>query len=55
MWVPGFRLGTHGPLGQSVEYCYKSIRRCTKVVFFLKSSHKGHSEKKIKWVKIKYP
>jgi hypothetical protein len=44
----GVRMGTHDPLGQSGEYWYKSVRCCTKVIYFLKSSYKGYSEKKNK-------
>ena len=43
-------MGTHDPLGQSVNYWYKSMRCCAKVINFLKSSYMGLSEKKIKWV-----
>ena len=45
--LQGARMGTHDPLGQSVNYWYKSMRCCAKVINFLKSSY---IEKKIKWV-----
>ena len=48
--LQGARMGTHDPLGQSVNYWYKSMRCCAKVIYFLKSSYMGLSEKKIKWV-----
>ncbi len=44
------RMGTHDPLDQSVEYCYICMRCSTKVIYFLKRSYMGLSEKKIKWV-----
>ncbi len=44
------RMGTHDPSDQSVNYRYKSMRCCTKVIYFLKRSYNGLSEKKIKWV-----
>jgi hypothetical protein len=36
------------PLDQSVNYWYKNMRFCTKVIYFLKSSNMALSEKKIK-------
>ena len=48
--LQGARMGTHDPLGQSVNYWYKSMRCCTKVIYFLKSSYMGLAEKKIKRV-----
>ena len=46
--LQGARMGTHDPLGQSVNYWYKSMRCCAKVINFLKSSYMGLSEKKNK-------
>ncbi len=46
----GGRMGTHDPLDQSVEYCYKLMWSSTKGIYFLKRSYMGLSEKKIKWV-----
>ncbi len=43
-------MGTYDPLVQLVNYWYKSMRCCTIVIYFLKSSYMGLSEKKIKWV-----
>jgi hypothetical protein len=43
----GARMGTHDPLGQSVNYWYKSMRCCAKEVYFLKISYMGLSEKRI--------
>ena len=46
--LQGARMGTHDSLGQSVNYWYKSMRCCAKVIHFLKSSYMGLSEKKNK-------
>jgi hypothetical protein len=40
-------MDANDPLGQSIEYWYKSMQCGTKVIYFLKSSYMDLSEKKM--------